>query len=127
MKLILVTIVSAFFSCGQPQQDATTAKRLTPTEYKQQATTQKGVLIDVRTQEEFASGHLQGAANSDLLNGDFAKSLDGLDKEKTYYLYCKSGNRSGKAAKLMQDAGFKNVFNIGGYEELKSAGLPTKE
>lgn len=127
MKLILVTIVAALFSCSQPQQDGTTAKRLTPTEYKQQATTQQGVVIDVRTQEEFASGHLQGAEHADLLNGDFAKSIESLDKDKTYYLYCKTGNRSGKAAKLMQDAGFKNVFNIGGYEELKSAGLPTKE
>lgn len=127
MKLILVTIIAALFSCGQPQQDATTAKRLTPTEYKQQAAAEKGVLIDVRTKDEFSEGYLQGATNSDFLNGDFAKSLDGRDKDKTYYLYCKSGNRSGKAAKLMQDAGFKNVYNIGGYEELKSAGLPTKK
>lgn len=127
MKLIRLTIVAALLSCSQPQQDTTNVKQLTPTEYKQQATKQQGMLIDVRTQEEFDAGHLQDAENADFLNGDFAKSLESLDKDKTYYLYCKSGNRSGKAAKLMQDAGFKNVYNIGGYDELKSAGLPTKE
>ncbi|NEM97077.1 rhodanese-like domain-containing protein [Pontibacter burrus] len=127
MKLIRLTIVAALLSCSQPQQDATNVKQLTPTEYKKQVTKQQGMLIDVRTQEEFDAGHLQQASNSDFLNGDFAKSLGNLDKDKTYYLYCKSGNRSSKAAKLMQDAGFKNVYNIGGYDELKSAGLPTEE
>lgn len=127
MKLIIAIILATFFSCSQSQQDGTTVKRLSPTEYKQQATTQQGALIDVRTQDEFTAGHLQGADHADFLNGDFAKSLDGLDKDKTYYLYCATGNRSGKAARLMQDAGFKNVYNIGGYQDLKSAGLPTNE
>ncbi|MEJ8756008.1 rhodanese-like domain-containing protein [Pontibacter sp. H259] len=126
MKLILVTLVAAFFSCTQPQQDAAAVKRLTPTEYKQQAE-KEGILLDVRTKDEYAAGHLQGATNSDFLNGTFAESIKALDKDKTYYLYCASGNRSGKAAKLMQESGFKNVYNIGGYQELKSAGLPVKE
>ena len=126
MKLILVTLFAAFFSCAQPQQDASAVKRLTPTEYKQQAD-KEGVLLDVRTKDEFAAGHLQGADNADYLNGTFAESIKSLDKDRTYYLYCASGNRSGKAAKLMQEAGFKNVYNIGGYQELKTAGLPVKE
>jgi len=126
MKLILVTLCAAFFSCAQPQQDANAVKRLTPTEYKQQAATE-GVLLDVRTKDEFAAGHLQGADNADYLNGTFSETIKSLNKDKTYYLYCASGNRSGKAAKLMQEAGFKNVYNIGGYQELKTAGLPVQE
>ncbi|MBC5772506.1 rhodanese-like domain-containing protein [Pontibacter sp. KCTC 32443] len=126
MKLILVTLVAAFFSCAEPQQEGTAVKTLTPTEYKEKAS-KEGVLVDVRTPEEYAAGHLTEATNSNFLDGTFAESIKGWDQEKTYYLYCASGNRSGKAAKLMQEAGFKNVYNIGGYQSLKSAGLPTKE
>lgn len=126
MKLIIATILAAVFSCSQPQQAGTTVKTLTPTAYKQK-TDKEGILVDVRTQDEYAAGHLEGAENSDYLNGSFAESIKTRDKEKTYYLYCASGNRSGKATKLMQEAGFKNVYNIGGYQALKTAGLPTKE
>ncbi|WP_162427301.1 rhodanese-like domain-containing protein [Pontibacter pudoricolor] len=126
MKLILGILLAGFFSCSQPQQGGSTVKTISATEYKEQAN-KEGVLVDVRTTQEFEAGHLTGASNADLLNGTFAKSIKDWDKEKTYYLYCKSGNRSGKAAQLMQEAGFKNIYNIGGYQDLKSAGLPVKE
>jgi phage shock protein E len=126
MKLILGIFLAGFFSCSQPQQDGTAIKTITATEYKEQAK-KEGILVDVRTTEEYAAGHLAGASNADYLDGTFAKSIKDWDKEKTYYLYCKSGNRSSKAAQLMQEAGFKNIYNIGGYQDLKSAGLPTKE
>jgi phage shock protein E len=126
MKLILGILLAGFFSCSQPQQDGTAIKTITATEYKEQAK-KEGILVDVRTTQEFEAGHLAGASNADYLDGTFTKSIKDWDKEKTYYLYCKSGNRSSKAAQLMQEAGFKNIYNIGGYQDLKSAGLPTKE
>ena len=125
MKTIIAIALAGFFSCAQPQQEGTAVKNLTPTEYKEKAS-KDGTLVDLRTQEEYSGGHLTGASNANYLDGTFAESIKGWDKEKTYYLYCASGNRSGKAAKLMQEAGFKNIYNIGGYQGLKSAGLPTQ-
>ena len=56
-------------------------------------------------------------------SGEFEEKLDSLDKTKTYYLYCASGNRSGKAAVLMKEKGFENVHNLGGYEDLVESGF----
>ncbi len=100
---------------------------ITATEYKEVSKKEKGVLVDVRTPEEFQAGHLKKARNSDFRGGKFAQEFAGWDKDKTYYLYCASGNRSGQALKLMQEAGFTNVYNIGGYKDLKAAGLKTKD
>ncbi len=86
----------------------------------------KTVLVDVRTPEEFATGHLEGALNSDFRGGAFATEMQNWDKDKTYYLYCASGNRSGKAAELMKEAGFRNIVNVGAFQDLKEAGLPTE-
>lgn len=82
------------------------------------------VLLDVRTPAEYASGHLEHADNVDVMAPDFAARVDALDRDKTYYLYCRSGNRSGQAARRMQEMGFKNAHNIGGFEALAAAGAP---
>jgi len=65
--------------------------------------------------------------NSDLLNGDFEAKLDSLPKDDTYYLYCRTGNRSGQAAEMMKNRGFKEVFNVGGYQELVGSGFDSAE
>ncbi len=83
--------------------------------------------MDVRTPEEFQSGHLKNAKNSDFRGGQFSKEFTGWNPKKTYYLYCASGNRSGQALKQMKEAGFTNVYNIGAYKDLKAAGLKTSE
>lgn len=75
------------------------------------------VIIDVRTPEEFAAGHLEGAVNHDLNGGDFQAVLPGLDTSVTYKIYCRSGNRSGQAMALMQQAGFDHVENLGSMED----------
>lgn len=75
------------------------------------------IVIDVRTAEEFAAGHVEGAVNIDLSNGDFAAALGGLDKSTAYVLYCRSGNRSGQALALMEQAGFTNVRNLGALDQ----------
>lgn len=72
------------------------------------------VLLDVRTPEEFAEGHLPGAINIDFKNPDFSSRIDSLDKAKSYDLYCRSGHRSGESLKLMQEKGFKNVHHLEG-------------
>ena len=65
------------------------------------------VLIDVRTPEEYAMGHLEGAQLLDLNSGEFAAALPQLSPDAQYLLYCRSGNRSGQAKEMMEKAGFK--------------------
>jgi rhodanese-related sulfurtransferase len=84
------------------------------------------VIIDVRTRDEYAGGHLQGAINLDLLNGELAAEATTLKKDIPYVVYCRRGIRGKKAMDLLQSAGFSEVYNIsGGYEQWKAAGLPT--
>ena len=80
-----------------------------------------GKVIDVRTAEEFAEGHVKGARNLDIRNGDFEKALASLDKEASYSVYCRSGNRSATAVELMRNAGFTNVVDLGAVEEAAQA------
>lgn len=109
---------------GETDSANVAVKNLNPAEFKQQSEDGAGVVIDVRTQEEYDKGHLAATdQHYDLLNGDFEAQLDSLDKNQTYYLYCRSGNRSGQAAQLMIENGFTNVYNIGGFQDLVDAGL----
>lgn len=97
--------------------------RLTPDQFKNALETEKGILIDVRGASEVEAGYIEGAINHDFNNGDFAKTIESLDKTKTFYLYCRTGGRSGKAADLLVEAGFEKVYNVGGFEELENAGF----
>lgn len=84
-----------------------------------------GNVIDVRTATEFAEGHVQGARNLDIQNGDFEKALSSLDKNAAYNLYCRSGNRSATATEMMRNAGFTNVVDLGAVEDAaKTLALP---
>ena len=82
-------------------------------------------LIDVRTAEEFAEGHVQGAQNVDVESGAFEAFIASLDKEASYSLYCRSGRRSAIAANLMAQAGFTKVTDLGDLESAATTlGLP---
>lgn len=76
-----------------------------------------GNVIDVRTAAEFAEGHVQGARNLDIQNGDFEAALVDLDKSLSYSVYCRSGNRSAAAVEIMRNAGFTNVVDLGSKED----------
>lgn len=85
-----------------------------------QALQQPGaVLLDVRTPEEYAAGHLPGALNLNYRAPDVAEQLARLNPANTYVLYCASGNRSSKTALLLQEQGFQHVVNAGAYSVLK--------
>nr|WP_243643116.1 rhodanese-like domain-containing protein [Thermolongibacillus altinsuensis] len=75
-------------------------------------------VIDVRTQEEFASGHIPGAKLLPLQ--EIESRMDELDKEKTYLVVCRSGNRSAQASEILVKEGFKHIYNMtGGMNEWK--------
>lgn len=74
-------------------------------------------LVDVRTAEEIADGKIDNALEMDFYGDQFAEEIKSLDSAKPTYLYCRSGNRSGKAGKMLIDLGFEQVYNLeGGYE-----------
>ena len=75
------------------------------------------LLIDVRTPEEFKAGHIKHAKNINFLNPEFFKAeIEKIDKSKPVYIYCRSGNRSNKAALKMQEFGFEKIYDLdGGY------------
>jgi phage shock protein E len=126
----MTVLAAGLFGCSSPQESNGKVKSISATEYKthhEKIDNQKIMLVDVRTPAEFEGGHLENTRHADFLSGQFEREIQNWDKDNTYYLYCATGNRSGKAAKLMEEAGFKEVYNIGGYADLKAAGLPVKK
>lgn len=71
------------------------------------------VLIDLRTDEELSEGIIEGAQQYDFFDEGFKESIAVLNKNKNYYVYCKSGGRSVKAAEMMKEMGYK-VFDLKG-------------
>lgn len=83
------------------------------------------VIIDLRTENEYNNGHIENAINIDFYNLSLTDILNKLNKDKTYLIYCRSGNRSGKTLPIMKDLGFKKVYNMeGGILLWSSRGYP---
>jgi len=83
------------------------------------------VILDVRTADEFNDGHLEGAVMLDFYDPDFATQIADLDPDVPYLLYCRSGNRSGQAAEIMEQLGFTDVTDVdGGILAWVDAGQP---
>lgn len=73
------------------------------------------VVLDVRTDDEVADGIIANAIHIDIYKGqEFVDDIEDLDKSKNYYVYCRSGNRSGKACAIMEELGFENAYNLEG-------------
>lgn len=70
------------------------------------------VILDVRTAEEFAMGHLKGAQNIDIRQSDAYSRLDKLNHKTTYLVYCRTNHRSGMAVDYMMQKGFKTVYQM---------------
>ncbi|MEI4271184.1 rhodanese-like domain-containing protein [Klenkia sp. LSe6-5] len=79
-------------------------------------------VVDVRTPEEYAEGHLAGAVNVDVSAEDFAARISELDPAGTYVVYCRSGARSAAAADRMVELGFTDVRDAGALADLLDAG-----
>ncbi|GIV85111.1 MAG: hypothetical protein KatS3mg052_2118 [Candidatus Roseilinea sp.] len=81
-------------------------------------------LVDVRTAEEFKSGHIPGAINIDVQT--LARRLDDIPRDRAVVLYCRSGNRSSYAAHILQRAGYAEVYDLGGIGDWRAAGYPIR-
>ncbi|WP_298498940.1 rhodanese-like domain-containing protein [uncultured Algibacter sp.] len=89
---------------------------LTQEEWVEQlAKDDNAVILDVRTDAEVAEGIIKNAIHLDIYKGqEFINEIEELDKSKNYYVYCRSGNRSGKACEIMEQLGFENAYNLEG-------------
>ena len=86
------------------------------------------VTLDVRTPEEFDEVRIAGSSNLDFYAPDFGDRLDALDKTLPYFVYCRSGNRSGQTLDTMRELGFEEVYNLdGGIVAWNEAGFPVEE
>ncbi len=110
------------FSCSQAQNKASLAPQEFATKLKQSG---DATVLDVRTTEEFASGHLAQARNIDWNGENFEQQVVQLDKTKPVFVYCLRGGRSASAAAKMRSIGFKEVYELeGGIAKWQSAKLP---
>jgi len=89
---------------------------LTQEEWVEQlANTEDAVVLDVRTDAEVADGIIANAIHMDIYKGqEFISDIEDLDKSKSYFVYCRSGNRSGQACQIMEQLGFEKAYNLEG-------------
>ncbi len=110
-------------SCAGENKTSAGSTILPVEEYVQNLNTDTtAYLIDVRTPEEYAEGHIEGAVLMNVMEEQaFLAGIDTLDASHTYYIYCRSGRRSQKASGLMSERGLKVVDLQGGYNAWKEA------
>lgn len=126
MKNVLIFLLS-FFAFHAEIEAQTIQKDsiqvLSLAEFEKMSSKRKSKILDVRTPEEVAEGHLANATTINFLSPDFTSQVASLNKKGTYLLYCRSGNRTRKAADTMQKMGFKHVYMLeGGIIAWKEAG-----
>jgi rhodanese-related sulfurtransferase len=122
MKKVIAMLTSVLLLTGCAS-GAAGVTNLNVEEFSKKIVESGVVILDVRTPGEFMTGSIHGAQNIDFESGSFESQIETLDKEGIYAVYCRSGNRSGQAAKIMYDAGFQNIFNLdGGVIDWTNAG-----
>ncbi|MDR2222842.1 MAG: rhodanese-like domain-containing protein [Flavobacteriaceae bacterium] len=109
----LIAFLSVFYVNAQEKKDKYLMETLV---FNKVIEKKKVQLVDVRTPEEYAAGTIEYAENIDFLNEDFKTNISKLNKKEPVYVFCKSGKRSANAKKVMQEMGFKKVYELkGGY------------
>lgn len=118
LKLSLLIFISVLnINCNNKQKANSNEqlgkiKQVTPIEFKEQSKNQ--TMIDIRTPQEFAQGHIEGAININYFDKSFLEQVSKFDKTKPIYMYCRSGNRTSSASKKMQDLGFEEIIDLQG-------------
>lgn len=116
----LLTSVLAISCVNQKQEGVLVAN---PDTFEQTMTEPEVQILDVRTEGEYAEGHIQNAKNIDVLQDDFKEKVATLDKNKPVMVYCKMGGRSAKAAGILKEMGFTTIVDLeGGYTAWKASG-----
>lgn len=125
MRKLIASFAAIMLLAGCSSTGSATTVNLNVSEFSQKITEPGVIILDVRTPEEFASGHIEGALNIDFNSGNFENEITRLNPSETYAVYCRSGSRSGQAASIMHVAGFHDVSNLnGGVIDWTNDGLP---
>lgn len=128
LKPIFFISTLILLSCSQEQaqeknikknnsevQTSTITKNVNVDEFKQLIEKEEGIIVDVRTPQEYLRGNIENSKNINI-SGNFSEEIKKLDKNKPVYIYCASGGRSSRAMQQMQQMGFKETYNLmGGY------------
>ena len=114
--LILATFALASCQSGQPALEGPAVELMdVPTFAQALKDNPKAQLVDVRTPAEYQEGTIEGSRHINFYGEDFTAQLEAqLDKNQPVYIFCRSGNRSGKAAVMMEELGFKKVYDLDG-------------
>lgn len=122
----LIFSMLGFQSCKTQNTTENSEKlELNATEFNQKISQKPGLILDVRTPEEYAQGHLNQSQLIDYKSDDFSQKVKELPKNKPIYVYCRSGRRSHEAAKILRDLGYHPVFELeGGIISWEQAKLP---
>jgi rhodanese-related sulfurtransferase len=123
LLLLLAVGVVGLLSVGTLTACSSSATHTVTPEQAKSMISQGAGVLDVRTAEEFAQGHLTGAINIDVEGPDFGSRVGTLDKSATWVVYCHSGNRAGIAIDQMSKMGFTDLSNAGGFDALAGAGI----
>jgi rhodanese-related sulfurtransferase len=107
---ILLTVFTVIFVSSCQSQP----KSLSLNEFKTELNQKNSVLIDIRTPQEFASGHIEGATNINFYNKDFESQMYEAAEKANVLIYCASGNRSGQALKSLNAGKFKSISDLSG-------------
>lgn len=132
LKSILAVSTLFFISCSEEQaqeqnhsshtteqhstvteQQQSIAKNVNVQEFKELIKNEEGTIVDVRTPGEYSQGNIENSKNINVA-GNFAQEIQKLDKNKPVYVYCRSGARSSRAMGMMNQMGFKEVYNLSG-------------
>lgn len=129
LHLALIALVFFVVMIGAGKAGGDAGRNMGPGEaqalIRENAGTRDFVVLDVRTPGEFAQGHLEGAVLVDYRSPGFREEMAGLEKTKTYLVYCRTGNRSARAMGIMGELGFRSIYNLeGGIKRWVEEGLP---
>jgi len=119
VSIILFSLMMLTTSCSEAQkksnkQNKAMFQNLNPDEFEKGMAQTDAVVIDVRTPMEYNEGHIKNAKLIDISDRDFENQIEKLDKNKAYYVYCRSGGRSSSASQIMIEKGFSKVYNLRG-------------
>lgn len=127
-KSIIKTALIAISVLLLPVSAHAGIENVPPAEFLELVKQNDGIILDVRTPDEVAQGHIAGASVLNIYDKDFERKLNLMQKDKPIYVYCRSGGRSGKAAQTMDANGFRSIFNLtGGIGAWNDAKLPLEK
>ncbi|MEQ9405012.1 MAG: rhodanese-like domain-containing protein [Cyclobacteriaceae bacterium] len=119
-SLMMLLASFLFLGCGSPAQEGLST---IDAEQLKKLNTDEVILLDVRTPAEWEQGRIKNAILINYRDSNFREQVAALDSEKPVIVYCAAGGRSTGASKVLQDAGFKTIYNYtGGFSDWKSKG-----